>query len=80
MAGGRHVEVSPGVHTLQIRYAFDFERQQNGGFVAIYEFECDFTGTGPYILRSKDSRIIERVPTIWIEANGQAPHCRALKI
>ena len=76
---GRRVELSPGVHTLQIRYAFDFERDQNGGFVATYEFECDFTGAGPYTLRSKDSRIVERVPTIWIEGDGQAPpNCSAI--
>ncbi|MUV14602.1 hypothetical protein [Noviluteimonas gilva] len=77
---GRTVELSPGVHTLQIRYAFDFQRDQNGGFVATYDFECEFAGTGPYTLRSKDSRIVERVPTIWIEGNGQAPNCRVIEI
>ena len=76
---GRRIEVSPGVHTLEVRYAFDFQRDQDGGFVEAYAFECDFSGAGPYTLRSIDSRVVERVPTLWIEADGQAtPRCRAL--
>ena len=73
---GKRIDVSPGLHTLQFRYAFDFQREQNGGFVVTYEFECTFTGAGPYILRSRDSRVTERVPRIWIETKGQAaPRC-----
>jgi hypothetical protein len=76
-AQGKRIDLSPGVHTLQFRYTFDFEREQDGGFVATYEFACEFTGTGPYVLRSRDSRVTERVPTIWIETNGQAaPRCQ----
>jgi len=78
---GKRIDVSPGFHTLQFRYAFDFQREQNGGFVVTYEFECEFTGTGPYILRSKDSRVTELVPRIWIETNGQAaPRCHPVQL
>lgn len=77
---GSSIEVTPGLHTLQIRYAFDFQRDQNGGFVAKYDFECDFVEAGTYTLRSADSRPTERVPTLWIDADGHAaPRCRPLQ-
>ncbi|UHQ18791.1 hypothetical protein LVB87_11420 [Lysobacter sp. KIS68-7] len=73
---GRRIDVTPGLHTLQFRYAFDFQRAQNGGFVTMLEFKCAFTGAGPYILRSRDRRVTELEPEIWIEVNGQAsPRC-----
>lgn len=71
--------LTPGTHVFEFRYAYDSDHEQNGIWVSKFVFECVIDHLGTYTLRSQDSRVAKRTPTIWIESSGnRLPSCKQI--
>ena len=69
----RDMSLDSGTHIFVFTYAYDERRDQNGRWVSRLTYKCVLDSPGTYTLRSKDSRVGDQVPTIWIESNRKAP-------
>jgi hypothetical protein len=70
------IPLASGTHVFEFTYAYDAERDQGGPWVSRFAFECSIGIPGTYTLRSKDSKVADMAPVIWIEsANQVAPQC-----
>ena len=67
------IPLDSGTHIFEFTYAYDAERDQGGPWVSRFAFECSLVGAGTYTLHSKDSKVAEMVPVIWIESTNQVP-------
>jgi hypothetical protein len=72
----RTIRLASGTHVFRFNYAYDNKRDHGGKWVSRFTVECSFDQAGTYTLRSKDSKVPDQVPIIWIESQNQAaPKC-----
>ena len=72
----RTFRLASGTHVFGFNYAYDVERDQGGRWVSRFTVKCSFDQGGSYTLRSKDGKVPDQIPLIWIESTHQAaPTC-----
>ena len=72
----KSIPLASGTHVFEFTYAYDAKRDQGGPWVSRFAFECSLDTAGTYTLHSKDSKVPDMAPAIWIESTNQvAPKC-----